>query len=103
MFEDAEEPFWRFPTALNCNSTTLRCNRRPTWCAIQQFIFLANAYGNRNGNVVMVNTEADSFLTQQLFWDQNARKIYPDSFIHIVRTDRIIEGFESNRPKYAIP
>ena len=46
-----------------------------------------------DGNVVMVNVQGDSFLTQQLFWDQQKRKVYSDSFIHIVRTDRIIEGY----------
>lgn len=62
----------------------------------------------------MVNTERDSFLTEQLFWDQNSRKVYSDSFIHIVRTERIIEGygFESdqnmlyytvNRPTAILP
>ena len=49
-------------------------------------------------NVRMRNINGDRFLTHQLFWDQNLRKIYSDSFIHIERSDRIIEGygFESN-------
>ena len=52
-----------------------------------------------DGRVMMVNTLRDSFLTEQLFWDQLQRRMYSDSFIHIVRTDRIIEGygFESNQ------
>ena len=41
----------------------------------------------------MRNVDGDRFLTQQLFWDQNARKVYSDSFIHIERSDRIIEGY----------
>ena len=49
-------------------------------------------------NVRMRNVNGDRFLTQQLYWDQNRRKIYSDSFIHIERADRTIEGygFESN-------
>ena len=42
---------------------------------------------------MMVNTMRDTFLSQQLYWDQNKRKVYTDSFIHIVRSDRIIEGY----------
>ena len=40
----------------------------------------------------------EKFLTQQLFWDQRTHKLYSDSFIHIERTDRVLEGygFESN-------
>jgi len=99
MFEDAEEPFWKFPTGLHLEqydeamrpAADVRCDsaiylsRRRLW--------------QLDGHVVMVNVARDSFLTQQLFWDQNTQKVYSDSFIHIVRTDRIIEGygFESNQ------
>ena len=49
-------------------------------------------------NVRMRNIAGDRFLTEQLFWDQNSRKLYSDSFIHIERSDRVIEGvgFESD-------
>lgn len=99
MFEDVDEPYWRFPDGLDmeqydeamnpvanviCDSATY-LSRRRLW--------------QLDGNVVMVNTLRDSFLTQQLFWDQQKRMVYSDSFIHIVRSDRIIEGygFESNQ------
>ena len=51
-----------------------------------------------DSNVRIINISGDKFLTQQLFWDQQAEKFYCDSFIHIERADRIIEGygFESN-------
>lgn len=99
MFEDAEDPFWKFPYGLALEqydisgavAATVECDsakylsRRKIW--------------RLDGNVVMVNTQSDTFLTQQLFWDQNRRTIYSDSFIHIVRTDHIIEGygFESDQ------
>lgn len=99
MFEDAQEPFWKFPSGLYLEqydeamrpAANVRCDsaiylsRRRIW--------------QLDGHVVMVNVAQDSFLTQQLFWDQNTQKVYSDSFIHIVRTDRIIEGygFESNQ------
>ena len=35
----------------------------------------------------------DSFLTNQLFWNRTSRKVYSDSFVHIVRTDHILEGY----------
>ncbi len=99
MFEDAPEPFWKFPEGIFleqydeqmrpaanivCDSATYHSRRR-LW--------------QLDGNVVMVNTLRDSFLTQQLFWDQAKQTVYSDSFIHIVRTDRIIDGygFESNQ------
>ena len=51
-----------------------------------------------NGNVRILNVQNEKFLTNQIFWDQRNHKVYSDSFIHIERSDRIIEGygFESN-------
>lgn len=99
MFEDAPEPFWKFPDGLHLEqydetmqpAANVRCDSA---------IYLSRKrLWQLDGHVVMVNVEQDSFLTQQLFWDQNTQKVYSDSFIHIVRTDRIIEGygFESNQ------
>lgn len=99
MYDEAAEPHWRFPDGLElqqydeqlrpaanvvCDSATY-LSRRRLW--------------QLDGHVVMVNTLRDSFLTQQLFWDQYNSRVYSDSFIHIVRSDRIIEGygFESNQ------
>lgn len=114
MFEDAEEPFWRFPEGLELQQYDLELQPSANVVCDSAIYFSRKRLWQLDGNVVMVNTEADSFLTQQLFWDQNARKIYSDSFIHIVRTDRIIEGygFESdqsmlyytvNRPTAILP
>lgn len=99
MYDEAADPYWRFPYGLHleqydenlrpaadvtCDSATY-LSRRRLW--------------RLDGNVVMVNVARDSFLTQQLFWDQNNKLVYSDSFIHIVRADRIIEGygFQSNQ------
>ncbi|MDE5827425.1 MAG: hypothetical protein K2H57_07635, partial [Duncaniella sp.] len=40
----------------------------------------------------------EKFLTNQLFWDQRLHKLYSDSFIHIERQDKVLEGygFDSN-------
>lgn len=114
MFEDADDPFWKFPEGIELEQYDLQMQPESTVTCDSAVYFSRKRIWRLDGNVVMVNTDADSFLTQQLFWDQNARKIYSDSFIHIVRTDRIIEGygFESdqsmkyysvNRPTAILP
>lgn len=114
MFEDADEPFWKFPEGIELEQYDLELQPESTVTCDSAVYYSRKRLWQLDGNVVMVNTDADSFLTQQLFWDQNARKIYSDSFIHIVRTDRIIEGygFESdqsmkyysvNRPTAILP
>lgn len=99
MFEDAAEPFWRFPDGLELEQYDLELKPESTVVCDSAVYFSRKRLWRLDGNVVMVNTAGDSFLTQQLFWDQTARKINSDSFIHIVRTDRIIEGygFESDQ------
>lgn len=106
IFEDAPDPFWKFPDGLHleqydehlrpaadivCDSATYHSRRR-LW--------------QLDGNVVMVNTMRDSFLTQQLFWDQAKQTVYSDSFIHIVRSDRIIDGYgflsNQNMTEYSV-
>lgn len=98
MYEEATEPHWQFPEGLELEQYDL--SMRPTGSirSIEATYFSRKRLWRLDGNVVMVNTMRDSFLTEQLFWDQAARKVYSDSFIHIVRSDRIIEGygFESN-------
>ena len=93
MFEDRADACWKFPNGLKlekydnfmkvdasivCDSATYFSQRR-VW--------------RLDGNVRMRNTAGDKFLTQQIFWDQDTRTVYSDSFIHIERTNRIIEGY----------
>lgn len=98
MYEEAQEPYWLFPQGLQLEHYDLAMHVQGRVTAIEARYFSRKRLWQLDGNVRMVNTLRDSFLTEQLFWDQAARKVYSDSFIHIVRTDRIIEGygFESN-------
>ena len=93
MFEDAEEPFWRFPEGLELEQYDLQLQPESDVVCDSAIYFSRKRLWQLDGNVVMVNTQRDSFLTQQLFWDQNTHKVYSDSFIHIERADRIIEGY----------
>ncbi len=99
MFEDAEEPFWRFPVGLYLEQYDRDLTPSAHVVCDSAIYFSRKRLWRLDGNVVMVNTARDSFITSQLFWDQARATVYSDSFIHIVRSDRIIEGygFESNQ------
>lgn len=45
------------------------------------------------GNVRVNYANGDRFLTQHLFWDEIKGTISSDSFIHIEKSDRVIEGY----------
>ncbi len=93
MYENLQEPYWKFPDGLFLEKydndmrtdATIRCDSA---------IYLSQRrIWQLDGNVRMRNTAGDRFLTQQLFWDQQKHQVYSDSFIHIERSNRIIEGF----------
>lgn len=98
MYEDASEPFWRFPDGLDMQQYDLELKPDASMVCDSAIYFSRKRLWRLDGHVMMVNTMRDTFLSQQLFWDQAKRSVYTDSFIHIVRSDRIIEGygFESN-------
>lgn len=93
MFEEASEPYWRFPEKLNMQQYDLEMNPDASMICDSAIYFSRKRLWRLDGHVMMVNTLRDTFLSQQLFWDQATRSVYTDSFIHIVRSDRIIEGY----------
>lgn len=93
IYDEGEEPYWRFPEGLVLEQYDTELQPRANVACDSALYLYRRRLWRLDGTVVMVNTDRDSFLTQQLFWDQNTHKIYSDSFIHIVRSDRIIEGY----------
>ncbi len=93
MYEEAAEPHWIFPKGVEAAElddnfepiTKIRCD---------------SAYYNEhiqlwdlNGNVRIDQTGGDVVLTNQLYWDQAAHQLYSESFIHIEKAGRVIEGY----------
>lgn len=93
IYDEAKEPYWKFPQGIELEQYDL--NLKPASnmrCDSAKYLSNKRIW-QLDGNVVMVNVDSDSFLTQQVFWDQVHREVYSDSFVHIVRSDRIIEGY----------
>lgn len=99
IFDESEEPYWRFPDGILLTQFDERLRPAADMECDSATYFSRRRLWRLDGHVVMVNTARDSFITSQLFWDQARATVYSDSFIHIVRSDRIIEGygFESNQ------
>lgn len=93
MYEDLADPFWKFPEGLNIESYDPQ--RRPAGDIVcdSAIYYHQRKLARLDGNVVAVNVSRDTFLTRQLYWDQDKTVFYTDSFIHIVKSDRIIEGY----------
>lgn len=93
MFENAKEPRWTFPDGMHMErydnlgkvNATIDCDSATYFTATQTW--------RLDGAVDIASTDGQRFLTQQLWWNRLDRQVYSDSFIHIERPDRVIEGF----------
>lgn len=106
MFEEADTPFWSFPDGLFLQRFDDTMAVEATFRADSAIYWSTKKIWQFDGRVNMRNTDGDRFATPQLFWNQNEKRVYSDSFMHIERADRVIEGygFESNEQitKYTV-
>lgn len=93
MYDEAREPYWYFPKGLKLKQFNDSMDVISTLVSDTARYFSRLKLWKLDGNVRMRNIDGDKFLTQQLFWNQKDRKVFSDSFIHIERADRIIEGY----------
>ncbi len=98
VYDESKEPKWRFPESLFLEKFDNNFNTDATIRCDSATYYRDKSLWELNGNVRILNVQNEKFLTNQIFWDQRNHKVYSDSFIHIERSDRIIEGygFESN-------
>lgn len=99
MFDDLADPLWTFPDGIELEQYDDRMNPTSHMRCDSAIYFSRRRLWRLDGHVVMVNIMQDTFLTSQMYWDQNTQKVYSDSFMHITRASHIIEGygFESNQ------
>ncbi|MDE6351730.1 MAG: LPS export ABC transporter periplasmic protein LptC [Muribaculaceae bacterium] len=93
MFDNQRDPQWKFPEGLDMEKYDNNMKVDATIACDSAVYFSQKKIWRLDGNVRMRNTAGDKFLTQQIFWDQSKHSVYSDSFIHIERSNRIIEGY----------
>lgn len=98
VYDEAKEPRWTFPEGLHIEKFDDNFKCDATIDCDSAVYFKDRQLWRLDGYVDIRNEIGEKFLTEQLFWDQQKHKVYSDSFIHIERADRIIEGygFDSN-------
>lgn len=98
VFDESQVPQWKFPSGLHLEKYDDFFRRDATVDCDSAIFFKDKQLWRLDGYVNIANMQGEKFLTPQLFWDQRGHKIYSDSFIHIEKSDRVIEGygFESN-------
>ena len=99
VYDGGKEPHWNFPEGAYLEQfdkkfkviATVRCDSA-RYNTVEQLWRL-------DGNVNIQNIEGDLIVTNQMFWDQRWDEVRSDSFVHIEKVDRVIEGygFRSNQ------
>lgn len=93
MFENASEPRWTFPDGMHMERYDNHGRVNATIDCDSATYFTSTQTWRLDGAVDIASTDGQRFLTQQLWWNRLDRQVYSDSFIHIERPDRVIEGF----------
>lgn len=96
VFSEAKAPKWTFPRGVFMEKFDDNMQRDATVECDSATYFEKRRLWRLDGNVRIMNVRNERFLTEQLFWDQRSQRVYSDSFIHIERQDRIIEGYGFN-------
>lgn len=98
VFDDVSDPYWKFPDGLSLIKFDDFFRTEATVRADSARYFKAKQLWKLDGAVSITNVLGEKFLTEQLYWDQRGHKLYSDSFIHIERADKVLEGhgFDSN-------
>ena len=93
VYDEARRPNWKFPQGLFLEKfddnfkveATIRCD--------SAIYFKAEKLWRLDGDVEIRNSKKEVIETEQLFWDQAIHEVRSDSFVHIERSDRILEGY----------
>lgn len=93
IYEEARVPHWSFPKTIELEKYDDYFQKQATVRCDSATYFEQERLWRLDGNVRITNIAKEKFLTNQLFWDDRNRKVYSDSFIHIEKSDRIIEGY----------
>ncbi len=93
VFEEAKEPRWNFSEGMHLEKYDNELKIDATFdCDSAKYLSQRKLW-EFSGSVHALNVAKDRFDTELLFWDQQNKKVYTDSFIHIEKSDRIIEGY----------
>ncbi|MDR2775618.1 MAG: LPS export ABC transporter periplasmic protein LptC [Tannerella sp.] len=106
VFGKASEPYWYFPDGIYLEKFDSTFNVEASLKADTAHYFQRRNLWRLDGNVDISNTDGVRFETSQLFWDQNKKIFYSDSFIKITEGEELNTGIgftaNQNLSEYSI-
>ena len=92
IYEEAKKPHWTFPKGVLAEELDSAYNNASTIRCDSAYFDERNQLWHLTGNVRMTNVNGDVILTNEIYWDQHKHQLYSESFIHIEKQERVIEG-----------
>lgn len=106
VYDRKKPPHWAFEKGLHLEKFDTLFNIEASMDADTAYYYTKKRLWHLIGNIYVINQKKEEFRTQELFWNENTRKIYSDKYIQIDQIDQTITGygFESNQnlTKYSI-
>lgn len=93
IFDNSDDPRWTFPDGMHMEQYDNFANTVTTVDCDSAVYFTRRDIWRLDGAVDIAASDGQRFLTNQLWWYKLTRTVRSDSFIHIERPDRVIEGF----------
>lgn len=92
IYSQATKPHWFFPDGLYLEQFDKDFKTAASVQCDSATYYVDSKLWQLDGNVRIWNVNKELILTNQLFWSQRDQKVYSDSFIHIEKADRTLEG-----------
>ena len=97
-FQFAEEPYNEFPLGIEVNNFTDSLTIDSKLTSNYAIYYEKKKLWNARYDVVARNSKGEVLNTEQLFWDEEAKRIYSYDMVKITSGDDVLfgEGFESD-------
>ncbi len=93
VYDEASDPSWRFNYGMHMERYDNAMKINATIDCDSAIYYSTRDIWDLFGAVDIHSSDKQRFLTEHLTWNRMTRQVYTDSFIHIERPDRIIEGY----------
>ena len=100
VYDKAKEPFWYFPKGIYLERFNENYFIEATVLSDSAWYFTKQKLWRLKGHVDVKNIVGDQFKSDELFWDQAAKKVYSDQYIEIKKANGLYVqgyGFTSNQ------
>ncbi|MDD4609210.1 MAG: LPS export ABC transporter periplasmic protein LptC [Bacteroidaceae bacterium] len=98
IFDKKSPSYWSFEKGVYLEKFDTLLHVEASIEADTAYFFDKKKLWELKGNIHIKNQKEETFDTEQLFWDQNTKRVYSKKFIRIQQIDKVITGygFESN-------